>query len=233
MTTNLDIYKRLCEHNFDKPILGFYKGYFDNCFVVLHPFYRQVFADNYNVLGNFRLTYPLLQKITWEEILKRTGIKSQTKLALTITYPACDRHFRSLVEFERNEFEPFISENNILEPYWAEDKIPEDLIVLFLQLLMKRGYTEIIVGHWPEYADEKMQVVKLTDENKFDNALRFATQNFFLTTDNKYCLKLPYHDLPYTFLLTSEISANEIASELNYEGFPADNKTEVYWHIDK
>jgi hypothetical protein len=97
MVTDIDIEQKLIDINFDEPILDYFKGYFDDCFIILHPFYKKVFVDNYNELANYRLTYPLLQKITWEEILKRTGIKSKAKLALTIVYPACDKHFRSLV----------------------------------------------------------------------------------------------------------------------------------------
>jgi hypothetical protein len=64
MITDIDIEKKLCEYGFDKPILEFYKGCFEDCFVVLHPFYKIIFADHYNVLANFKLTYPLIERIT-------------------------------------------------------------------------------------------------------------------------------------------------------------------------
>jgi hypothetical protein len=228
----MDIEKRLYEFNFDKPILDFYKGYFDICYVVLHPFYRKVFADNYNELGNFRLTYPLIERITWSEIIKRTEIADIKKLALAITYDSCNSNYQSLIKNEKEILLSFYESVDIVEPYWVEDRIPEDLIVLFFELLIKLGYTEIKVGDWIEDEYEKIEVIKLTQENKFENAVRFSNRNFILTPDNKYCLKLPYHDLPYTFLLTNEILANEIIAELNYEGFFANSKTEVYWHLD-
>jgi hypothetical protein len=201
--------------------------------VLLHPFYRKVFDDNYNALANLKLTYSLTERITWAEIIKRTGISDIKKLALAITYNACNSNYQKLIKKENEILTSFYKFVDIVEPYWDLDKIPEDLIVPFLELLMKRGYTEIKVGYWHEFADQKIEIVKLTDENKFENALRFATQNFILTTDYKYCLKLPYHDLPYTFLLTNGISASEVATDLKYEGFSADNKTNVYWYIDK
>jgi len=233
MTNNLDINKKLGEFNFDKPILEFYKRYFQNCFVVFHPFYYKVFADNYNPLDKFNLTYPLTERITWGEIIKRTKISDIKRLALAITHNACNSYHQSLVKKEHEILSSFYKFANIVEPYWDEDKIPEDLIVSFLELLMKSGYREIKVGHWPEIADKKVDVIKLTNENKFESALRCANQNFIITTDNKYCLKLPYHDFPYTFLLTNEVSAAKVAADLNYEGFLADNKTEVYWYLDK
>ena len=232
MMTDIDIEQKLTDINFDEPILDYFKGCFDDCFIILHPFYKKVFADNYNELVNYRLTYPLLQKVTWQEILKQTGIKSNAKLALTITYPACDKQFRSLVESERNEFEPFLNDSNILEPFWAEDKIPEDIIVPFIEYLLKNSYSDIRVGHWLEHSNEPIQTRPISDDNKFDCAVKFARQNFIFTTDNKFCLKLPYHDLPYTFLLTNKVSANEVAAELNYEGFSADRTTKTYWTIE-
>lgn len=232
MMTDIDIEQKLTDINFDEPILDYFKGYFDDCFIILHPFYKKVFADNYNELANYRLTYPLLQKITWEEILKRTGIKSIAKLALTVVYPSCDKHFRSLVESERNEFTPFLNENNILEPFWEEDKIPEDVIVTFLEHLLKHGYTDIRVGHWLEHSNEPIQTITINDDNKFECAVKFASQNFIFTTDSKFCLKLPYHDLPYTFLLTNKVSATDVATELNFEGFRAEQTTKTYWTIE-
>jgi hypothetical protein len=175
----------------------------------------------------------LIERIKWAEIMKRTEISDVKKLALAITHDGCSSHYRNLIKKEASILSSFYKFVDIIEPYWSEDKIPEDLIVPFLELIMKRGYTEIKVGRWFEFADQKVEVAKLTDENKFDNALRFARQNFIITTDNKYCLKLAYHDLPYTLLLTNEISANEVATELNYEGFNADKKTDFYWHLDK
>ena len=231
MTTDIDLDKKLCDYDFDKPILDFYKGFFEDCFIILHPFYKQIFIDDYNELDNFKLTYPLIERISWAEIQKRTGIKSKEKLTLTITYPVCDKKYQSLIENEWNEFQPFLKDNSILPPFWEEDKIPEDIILPFLELLLKQGYAEIKVGHWFEFANERVEGVKLTAENKFDSAVKFARQNFFFTPDNKYCLKLPYHDLPYSFLLTNGVSASEVARELNYEGFSPDRKTEIYWHI--
>jgi hypothetical protein len=233
MIIDIDIDKKLTCYDFNKPILDFYKGYFEDCFIVLHPFYKQIFRDDYNELKNFKLTYPLIERISWFEILKRTGIKNKEKLALTITYPACDKKYQSLVEHEWEEFQPFLKENNILNAYWEEDKIPEDIILPFLELLLKNGYSEIKVGHWFEFTNHKVEVVKLNDENKFDCAVRFARQNFIYTTDNKYCLKLPYHDFPYSLLLTNKVSANEIAMELYYEGFSADQRTQIYWYLPK
>jgi hypothetical protein len=233
MMTKIEIEQKLIDINFDKPILDYFKGYFDDCFIILHPFYKKVFADNYNEFTNYKLTYPLLQKVTWEEILERTGIKSKAKLALTITYPACDIHFRSLVESERKEFTPFLYENNIIEPFWEEDKIPEDIILPFIEFILKQGYTDIKVGHWPEHSNELIQTITINDENKFDCAVKFARQNFIFTSDKKFCLKLPYRDLPYTFLLTDKVSAYKVATELNYEGFRADHTTKTYWPIEK
>ena len=231
MITGIDIEKKLISYDFSEPILNFYKGCFEHCFIVLHPFYKQIFRKDYNELDNFKLTYPLIERISWMEILNRTGIINKERLALTITYPACEKKYQSLVDHEWNEFQPFLKDNNILEPFWTEDKIPEDIILPFLELLLKQGYNEIKVGHWFEFKNEKVEFAMLTDENKFDSAVKFARHNFIFTADNMYCLKLPYHDLPFTFLLTNGISATDVAKILTYEGFTANDKTYVYWHL--
>lgn len=226
-----EIDKKLLEPNLTTPILEFYHGFFSDCFIILHPFYKEVFSDIFNEYENFQLTYPLIERITWKEILKQTGIKNRDRLALTITYPANDEDHRRMVESEWNEFHHFLKEKHFIEPYWDVDKIPEDIILPFLEYVIAENYTEIKVGHWPEFSDEKVEARKLDNENKFNSAVKFANRNFIYTPDRKYCLKLPSRDLPYSFFMTNEVKASIISSKLDYEGFSADKETKAYWYI--
>ncbi|GAA4299616.1 DUF2711 family protein [Compostibacter hankyongensis] len=229
MITEID--KKLLATELEEPILSFFEGVFTDCFIILHPFYKEVFADHYNELQNYELTYPLIERVTWSQVIKQTGIKNKDRLALTITYPSLNDNFRKMVGSEWNEFHPFLKENHILEPSWAEDKIPEDVLLRFLNFLLEMGHTDIKVGHWPEYMGEEIELVKLTGENKFDLAVKLANRNFVYSLEKDCCLKLPYHDSPYSLLLTNGIAANEIAARLNYEGFKANQETNIYWYI--
>ncbi|MEW6773493.1 MAG: DUF2711 family protein [Bacteroidota bacterium] len=226
MTNKFD--DKLIQVSFDVPILDFYKGYFNYCFIIFHPFYHNVFNNNYNHFChyNHKLSY-LIKKITWEEILNRTGINDYKRLVLIITYPANDKKFQKLVESEWNEFQKFLKENNIIEPYWEEDKIPGEIILPFLNFLLTEGYNEVKVGDW----NNNIETVKLIESYLFEYLIQFEFKNFITTTDYKYCLKLPYHDLPYTFFLAQTLD-EKIIAQLNYEGFFANEKTKPYWFLE-
>lgn len=230
--TTLEIDEKLLETNFEKPILEFYNNLFSECFIVLHPFYKKVFSTYYDEYEKFKLTYPLIERVSWESILKQSGIKNINRLALTITYASNDRKHQRMVNSERNEYQLFLEGKHFLEPFWDTDKIPEDLIVPFLEHLLSENYTEIKVGHWPEFSDEAVQLRKISNETKFNVAIEFAQKYFIYTTDKKYCLRLPYHDLPYSYFMTNGVKADEIALKLNYEGFIAGQQTKMYWFLE-
>lgn len=229
--TTSEVDKKLLETNFEKPILEFYNGFFSGCFIILHPFYKRIFSQHFNEFENFNLTYPLIERVSWESILKLTGIKGIKQLALTITYRVNDESHQRMVQSEWNEFKPFLEERHFIEPSWDNDKIPEDVILPFLEYLLSDGYTEIKVGHWPEFSDEKIKLMALTNETKFDDAVKLSNRNFIYTLDGRYCLKLPYHDLPYSFFMTNEVEAGKVSAKLNYEGFDADKRTKMYWYL--
>jgi hypothetical protein len=225
-----ETYNKLIENNSNEAILEFYNDYFSDCFVILHPFYKKVFIDEYEFLNSYQYSSKLIERIQWASILKLTGIKTLSKLALTITFFSIEKKLQSLVESEKNEFEPFLKENNIIEPYWSEDKIPEDVVLSFLNMLIQEGYSEVLYSESFENIKNEILETRIESKNIFEVVVKFSKLNFILTKDKKFCLKLPDHDLPYTFLLTNQISAMKTANLLNFEGFVADFKTKPYWH---
>ena len=144
-------------------------------------------------------------------------------------YSASDDKHRKKIEEEHKRLESFYNFADIVEPYWAEDKIPEDIIIRFVDFLTKQNYTDIKLGK--RDFPIKFENVNLSNKNIF-NHLGQLENVLLYTDDRKYCLKLPYNDLPYTFLLTNQIDKNIILRELNLEGFFADSKTKTYWNLE-
>ncbi len=81
--------------------------------------------------------------------------------------------------------------------------------------------------------DLKVELVNIENEKIFDFIGYGKPKTILYTNDKKYCLVLPYHDLPFAFLLTNNIDKQLLEKGLSFEGFFADNNTQTYWHLER
>jgi hypothetical protein len=213
------------------PILEYYKDLYDSCFIVFHPFYEKIFVDEFNYLDNYKICYPLIKRIAWQDILKRTEVASAEKLVLAITYSASNEYYQKQVEDENTRLQSFYKFCNILEPVWQEDKIPEDIIVRFVNFLIKKGYSEINIADL-SFADGKIEQIIISNDGIF-NYLGRKRITLIYTSDQKFCLKLPDNDMPFTLFLGNGFSLKSSLNELDFEGFYADSETKITWYIDR
>lgn len=212
----------------DKPIKEYYDGVFEEIFIFFHPFIKpktleyQLFKPS---------TYPTkndiienCEAITWEQILKITGIDSFRRL---------DIGLRTLISGLKPKFankdvakviESVCVEKRIVPP--TEGFFPEFLMNVILQQIIREGHEWIWCGD--EFSTER-KLEYIDDLIADNNAFRNEHINLF-TNDNKILITTHW-DSHFSMLCSDKGTVNRIVKSCNLEGFYCSENTEIYWSV--
>lgn len=202
------------------------QGYFQECHVVLHPFYRKVFHDHYNFERNYELAYPLIERVTWKEVM--SAIEAPDPAALARAIVLMDGTKTDIAtEKLHGRLLGHCSHCDLIELDWQEDRIPLDMLILFGRFLLRHGYksANLVTGTYPSSIRE----VGLVENELFGAVSDQPGHIAMFAADMTYALKLDYHDLPFSWLLSNGIPPEGILEEIGFEGFRADDRMTAAW----
>ena len=209
--------------NFDtnKTIKECFGETYSGAFVALHPFYKPVFADTYPYLNNLEKTYDLIETISWNEISTDSGFKDLKRVAKGIL-----NQDKSLF----SEISDYLSYRNYDCCNIEEDSIPEKIIIPFLSTLFLLGLTQITISTTKhDLFNEDDESYSITKTNAFDIAKRLQRRFLVITENKEIALLLPEHDCPYSLILGSKETIEELIKLSSLEGFFVSNSTRFDW----
>jgi hypothetical protein len=210
----------LNEIDYKKPI----KGYFDNkekIFVCLFPFYRKVFANNYNWHRNLKLTYTLIETMTWKEVSNKTGFNQLGRVALGVL---------DLKEPFKSELSEFCKLEKLEYPDYKSDKIPEVVLIPILEYLKKKNHFGLEMKSFARFHLCPTGRIELQDRETF-KIFETVKETKFLKTENSICILLPDYDCPYMLLIGKEVACKELIENAHLETFEVDERTTFQWWI--
>lgn len=220
---------KLIDFNIQTPILEYYAGFFDGCYVVLHPFHKRVFHEDYDYKKNYEYTFPLIETVKWAEVMKGSGIRSLQKLAIAICSTSeSDAKSKGAWE-EWQRLEEYLKVFRIEEHSYMNDIIPCEIILVFLRFLLNCGFTKIITSQFFIGDRKNIHEIAISKDSLYKDAVRFEHQGFIASPDFTYCLQLPYFDSPHSLLLTNGIDIKTAVAQMKLEGFYADDHTTNMW----
>ena len=205
------------------PIRTAFKNY-EVSFVMLHPFLK--IKPGYNInfeTGNWPTKEHILEcteKLTWKEVIKRSGLNNISELDRLLAYLHCAR--RTADKEGWIKLKTLLDKNNIIA---AEvDYLPAILINNLMQAISSLGYTHVV--EYTEFGEprceHKIEEVVAASENSFYAHARIATP------DNKILIAT-YFDQRFTYLSSSRELVNDLVNKANLEGFFCNETTRPDW----
>lgn len=210
----------------DFPILEFYRGVFDSCFILLHPFIKPTKIPT----ARFRpKSYPSKEelnqgseKVTWGSVLKSSGLDdlSQIDIGLRTGISGLrkefgNQHFNSIIsEIEESE--------GIIRP--SEGRISEMLEDSILSSLQRLNY------HWVWIGDEFCSERKLHWIDDLKNTDFMPCHGSIFTPDHRVLITTDW-DSHFSLLCADQKLLEAFLATDDYEGFWCDEETEIYWSI--
>lgn len=209
-----------------EPILEYYRGYYSACFLILRPFHKNVFHENYEYEVKLQDTYHLLETVSWKTILKETKIKNHLKLALATAQRINGTPSRFAVGKDVYELASYYNRANVSSPIFENDDIPVEITVPFLQFIINAGYTSVISCRYNIFTPERdIAEHPLSANNIFTIASKISREGFIASPDFKYCLFVPYPDTFHILLLANTGDIEKAIRFMDVEGFYADKNT--------
>jgi hypothetical protein len=213
----------------DIPIKEFYKGYYEDIYICLHPFVKKNINSNRNLPKEMNVMSKNIMvseytKISWNEFCKYPGIDSLDKLDVAL---------RSMIG-GLNEKYVRMDLVEILEKKLIEHKIiiPDEgsmSKIIFNDLLnsLKDFYHK-----WVWIGDEFCTERKLyfIDDLIKDDKVPTLMRSMF--TYNHEILFATHWDSFFTLLCGNKEYIDYSISKYNFEGFYCNDKTQIYWSLN-
>lgn len=208
-------------------IKEYYRGYFDEIFVFLHPFIKPISLD----ISMFTpTTYPdklqlinQCKSVSWSEFLELSSIASFDELdiglrtrILGLKQHLCNNEIANLIDIACNKY-------NLVEP--TEGMLPQIIIDRILKAIQSLGFDWLWIGD--EFCTER-KLEYIEDLICTDSLYR---HNLF--TPDKSILITTHWDSHFSFICAKKDIVDKIVEFANLEGFYCEEDTEIYWSIPK
>lgn len=210
--------RNLSEIDYSKPIRDFFPET-DSVFICLFPFYNIVFAEHYNWEGNLKLTYPLLETVSWKEVAKITGFNTINRVASGLL---------DVKEPFKTELPEALEHYKIVPPTHFDDKIPETILIPVLTYLKRLNHKSLEMKPFDRFHFSATGMVDLTGSNVFDIYYQLRDSKF-LITENQISMLLPNYDSPYILIFGNEQECLKLIEAANLETSKADKNTRFDW----
>lgn len=218
-----------CPAEGDK-ILAYYRGYYESVFIIFHPFikpkegfefdYENDYPEKKSIVENFDV-------VTWLEMSKECGFDdlSRIDIALRNWIGGLDVKHQNPVDVER--LKSVCKQFKIIEP--SEGRFSEFRIDEMISSIKNLGYDQIFFGdEWGE-RKEALSVADIEFKKDFDSSIDFIPNNMY--TEDKKLLYTVHWDSHFTLLCSDLETVKSIVDKWQFEGFYANNETEIYWSV--
>lgn len=202
--------------DYNLPISNYFSK---STYICLSPFYRKIFADNFDWTSQINLTFPLIQNISWEVVSKKIGFNDIIRVALGLL---------ELKEPFKTELNQFCNENLLIPPDYAADEIPEVILIKFLNYLNENGYHKIETKEMSRFPGTENLKINLNKENIYETYHKLKFEKF-ISAENDINIILSNYDSPYSLITGDEQSCNKMFNELNFETFKVSKKLKFDW----
>jgi hypothetical protein len=210
--------------NFDysTPILQNFRDYSVG-FIALHPFYKRVFHNTYSYLDKLELTYPLIERVTWQTVANDIGFKRLETLAAALTHNN-ESHYKELRDY--------VEHKNLEFPLVAEDTIPVEVLVPVLRASVQAEAAYVLrsCSKHTVFDNERVNVrYEINEKNIFDVAPDLMYCFLVQIPELSIALLLPERDSPYTLILAQREEQKDFIAKLQLDGFFIDKKSRFDW----
>jgi hypothetical protein len=210
----------------DKPILDYYKGYYDCVYIILHPFITA--SDNVEFSEEKWPTkedyVKHTKKVSWTEFLKISRLGDLNRLDIALR-----NSILGLIEKHKNEedlniIKNITEENKLMEP--GEGNFSPLLIDDMLNALINIGHEWIYIGDEHGF-ERRIEYIQDIIDNKVQ--VNFRHESWYTTMNE--ILYTTHWDSHFTFLCSDKQTVGNILKKFPFEGFYCNPDTEVYWSI--
>ncbi|MGZ0016823.1 hypothetical protein [Yeosuana sp. AK3] len=165
------------------------------------------------------MTYPLLTKISWNEISKEIGFNSLNRLAKGIL---------ELHDQYKTELNEFCEWKKIEFPDYAADRIPPVILIPLIQYFQENGLTEIRTKKMDIFPNSETRLVSFENKNQFEIYDEIKDLKA-LTTEIGIEIMLPDYDCPYFVMSGSKGNCVDILKACEIEYLNTNNETRFDW----
>ncbi len=219
-----------CPDEGDK-ILSYYRGYYENVFIIFHPFikpkngyefdFENVYPDKATVNQHF-------VKVLWSDIVKECNFEGFDKLDIALRNWIGGLVAKYQNPIDVHKLKNFCENFNIIEP--SEGSFQDCIINNMISSFKELGYKKIIFGdEWGEKQKDIFISELESRNNELDVFLEFMPNNMF--TEDKKILYSVHWDSHFTLLCSDTKTVKNIINKFSFEGFYANDKTEIYWSV--
>ena len=219
-----------CPAEGDK-ILAHYRSYYESVFIIFHPFikpkigfefdHENDYPDKKSIVENF-------DKVTWLEMVQECGFEDLNRLDIALRNWIGGLVAKYQNQVEVDKLENVCKQFKIIEP--GEGRFSDCLIDEMISSVKNLGYNKIIFGD--EWGKKKEALLIADIEFKkedFDSSIDFIPNNMY--TEDKKLLYSVHWDSHFTLLCSDLETLKSIVDKYQFEGFYANNETEIYWSV--
>jgi hypothetical protein len=212
----------------DIPIKEFYKKYYNDIYICLHPFLLLRNTDD-NILFSSPENYPnknsiilKCKKIFWNDIIKYTGLDTWDEIDIALRTMIGGLNSRFAREDLAKTLMKKIEENNIVPP--DAGRMSDILYNDLLNSLKDIGHQWLWVGD--EFCTERKlffidDLIENNEMLSFDNKIMF--------TYNHEILFATHWDSFFTLICGEKNYIDKSISKYHLEGFYCNEETKIYW----
>lgn len=219
------------------PIKAYYKDDHDEVFIFLHPF-MQPYSPGL-ILEETSLT-----KLEWMEKTRRIGWEEVLNLLEMKDYGELDVALRTLTSSLHKKYEDKITSGKVFdlrekEGIYEADAgfLPIELINPLLEAIKNEGHDWIWLGD--EFGAERRleYIQELWDSDKLNsdrfNLFAHGTGRYNLFTHNNEMLITTHWDSHFSMLCSDKETIERVRKHCDLEGFYCDDKTEIFWSLER
>jgi len=196
-------------------ILGFYEGYFECVYIILHPFSKIEEQGNAN------------EFVTWKNVAQLAGFKDINQLDIALRNSILGLKAKWKNKADVDTLKHTCKMHNLWMP--SEGEFQDILISDILVSLQEQGHDYMFIAD-EHGLERKVAYIQDVIENKDKVELTYAGHENWYT--NKHEILYTTHwDSFFTLLCSDRSTIEDILAKHNFEGFYCDRTTEIYWSL--
>lgn len=223
-----EVHHNIIPPSSDRPILEFYKGYYDCVYIILHPFMKcyetEKFIATEEVLTKAVLTHLTEKSISWNEIISLCGFKDIKQVDIALRNMIGGLNKRHHNHEEQAKLDQICELNSLIIP--PEGNFSDLLINNMLKATIELGHDWIYIGD--EFGHKRrLEYIQDIIDNKIQ--VNFHHESWY--TPKNEVLFTTHWDSHFTLLCSDKGTIEKILSKYPFEGFYCNEKTEIYWSV--
>lgn len=206
-------------------IKGYYKDYYEEVFIFLHPF-GPPYSANLDLLETPLNKFDMMEQtrsVRWDMVIGLLGMTDYKELDVALRTLISGLRDKDANEEAAKRVSVLKDKERIYDP--GEGFLPVELINPLLEAIKREGHDWIWVGD--EFGSELKQ--EYIDDLWKSDKLEWNRKNLF-THDNEL-LVTTHWDSHFSMLCSDKETIARIVKRCDLEGFYCDDKTEIYWGL--